>query len=63
MNDTVTFFGKILILSTTLSVLIKYGGRLLSVSPTVTIAIVAILLPSIIIAIALAWRTKAKIIK
>lgn len=63
MNDTVAFLGKILVFSTVFSVLIKYGGRLLSIAPTVKIAITAILLPSIIIAIALGWRIKAKIIK
>jgi len=63
MNDTATFLVKILISSTVLSVLIKYGGQLLSINPTVKIAIAAILLPSIIVAIALSWRANAKIAK
>ncbi len=61
MNDTVAFVVKILILSTLLSVLIKYGGQLLSISPTVAIAIAVILLPSIIMAIALGWRSRQKL--
>lgn len=63
MNDTVAFLVKILIFSAVLSVAIKYGGQLLSISPTNKIAIVAILLPSIIVAIALSWRAKVKIAK
>lgn len=61
MNDTVAFVVKILIYSTILSVLIKYGGQLLPISPTVMIAIAAILLPSIIIAIALTWRSQQQL--
>ncbi len=57
MNDTVAFVSKIFVVSTILSVLVKYGGQLLPISPTVTIAIAAILLPSIIVAIALSWRS------
>ena len=57
MNDTVTFVIKIFIVSTILSVLIKYGGQLLPISPTFMIAITTILLPSIIVAIALTWRS------
>ncbi len=61
MNDTIAFVVKILIYSTILSVLIKYGGQLLPISPTVIIAIAAILLPSIIIAIALTWRSQQQL--
>ena len=61
MNDTIAFVSKIFIVSTCLSVLIKYGGQLLSISPTVAIAISAILLPSIIVAIALSWRSQQQL--
>ncbi len=60
MNDTVAFVFKIFIVSTILSVVIKYGGQLLPISPTVMIAIAAILLPSIIVAIALSWRSSSQ---
>ena len=58
MNDAFAFIVKIVILSTVLSLLIKYGGKLLSITPTGKIAIAAILLPSIIVALALAWRAR-----
>lgn len=58
MNDAVAFIVKIFILSTVLSLSIKYGGQLLSIAPTEKIAIAAILLPSIIVALALAWRAR-----
>lgn len=61
MNDSITFVLKILIFSTVLSVLIKYGGQLLSISPTITIAIAAVLLPSIIVTIALSWRAQQQL--
>ena len=61
MSDTVVFIVKIFILSSILSVLIKYGGRVLAISPTVTIAIAVVLLPSIIIVLALGWRAQQKL--
>ncbi|MDJ0901126.1 MAG: hypothetical protein QNJ55_20185 [Xenococcus sp. MO_188.B8] len=61
MNDTIAFVVKILIFSTLLSVLIKYGGQLLSINPTVAIVIMAILLPTIIVAVALGWRSQKKL--
>ena len=61
MNDTVAFVAKIIIYSTILSILIKYGGQLLPISPTVMLAIAAILLPSIIMAIALTWRSQQQL--
>ena len=61
MNDTIAFVTKIFILSSFLSLLIKYGGQLLSISPTFAIAISAILLPSIIVALALSWRSQQQL--
>ena len=60
MNDTVVFIVKIFILSSILSVVIKYGGQLLPIAPTGIIAIAAILLPSIIVGLALSWRSQQK---
>jgi hypothetical protein len=56
MNDRLSFIIKVLLASAILSFAIKYGGRLLSIEPTTTNAIVAISLPTVIIAIILAWR-------
>ena len=60
MNETVAFVVKIFIVSTIFSVVIKYGGRLLPINPTLMIAIITILLPSIIVAIALTWRSSSQ---
>lgn len=49
MNIQAGFIIKILLLSTGLSFLIKYGGQQLSFEPTNTIAITVVLLPSLII--------------
>ncbi|ELS03349.1 hypothetical protein Xen7305DRAFT_00030710 [Xenococcus sp. PCC 7305] len=58
MNDNISFLVKIFVLSSFLSILVKYGGQLLSLSPTVSIAIAAILLPSIILALTLIWKAQ-----
>lgn len=50
------FMLKVLGLSLGLSWLIKYGGPYLPVTGTDAIALVAVLLPSILMAIALGWR-------
>ncbi len=57
MNDRLSFIFKVLFASTILSVIVKYGGGLLSISPTPINAIVAISLPTLILSIILAWRT------
>jgi hypothetical protein len=56
MNDRLSFIIKVLLASTILSFAIKYGGGLLSIEPTATNAIVAISLPTLIVAVILAWR-------
>ncbi|MBW4559812.1 MAG: hypothetical protein KME32_01430 [Mojavia pulchra JT2-VF2] len=47
---------KVLLLSTLLSLLIKYVAPSLMIPGTNTIALVSVLLPSVILAIALLWR-------
>ncbi|MUL37173.1 hypothetical protein [Gloeocapsopsis dulcis] len=54
--DQTGFVFKVLLLSTVISVLIKYGGSYLPLSPTSTPALIVVLLPSIVMAIALFQR-------
>lgn len=51
------FILKVLILSAAISVLIKYGGPTLDIAATPAKALVAVFLPTLIVAIALLWRT------
>ncbi|MEH2385005.1 MAG: hypothetical protein V7K14_04255 [Nostoc sp.] len=51
---------KLLLLSTLLSLLIKYAAPSLSIPATTTNALIIILLPIVIIAIALLWRFQAQ---
>jgi hypothetical protein len=57
MVDTqANFLLKVLILSAGVSVLIKYGGPILAVAATSLNALIAVVTPSLILAIALVWR-------
>ncbi|HEY9853933.1 MAG TPA: hypothetical protein V6D28_30975 [Leptolyngbyaceae cyanobacterium] len=56
MENQVWFLLKVLVLSAIISVLIKYGGPLLNVNGTPLVALILVLLPSIVLAIALWWR-------
>jgi hypothetical protein len=56
MVDRISFIVKVLIASTILSVTIKYGGRMLEIQPTETIAIIAILSPTLVLFALLFWR-------
>ena len=56
MNNKIIFIVKVLILSAGLSLLIKYGGPYLSISSTATNALIAVLIPPIILGILLGWR-------
>ncbi|NES83391.1 MAG: hypothetical protein F6K10_19400 [Moorea sp. SIO2B7] len=58
MDSQTGFIFKVFILSTGLSVFIKYGGRVLPIAPTQTNALVAIALPSLILAFCLWWRDR-----
>ncbi|MCC5603871.1 hypothetical protein [Nostoc favosum] len=51
---------KLLLLSALLSVLIKYAGPSLSIPATATNALIIVLLPIVIMAIALLWRFQAQ---
>ena len=52
----ISFVLKILLLSTILSLLVKYGGQYLPISPTTTNALIIVLTPSLAVGSILAWR-------
>jgi hypothetical protein len=56
MGTQTNFLFKVFILSAGVSVLIKYGGPNLPVAPTAVNALIAVLTPTVILAIALPWR-------
>jgi len=58
MNTQVGFITKILLLSTGLSILIKYGGQKISIQPTTSLAIIIVLLPSLITGLIMSWQYK-----
>ncbi|MEO0925326.1 MAG: hypothetical protein AAFY63_05580 [Cyanobacteria bacterium J06643_13] len=56
MNHQIKFIAKILLLSTGLSLLIKYGGKYLPLQPTNVTALAIVLMPSLIIGFVLGWQ-------
>jgi hypothetical protein len=56
MNSNIGFILKIAIASFILSALIKYGGQFLSLTPTNTIALIIVLLPSVILALIFGFK-------
>lgn len=56
MNTQIGFIVKVVLLSTALSFLIKYGGIFLSIAPKPIYALTAIFLPFLVVAVALGWR-------
>ena len=56
MSTQAGFILKILLLSTGISLIIKYGGEYLLLKPTTTIALFIVLLPSLVIGLILGWR-------
>lgn len=50
------FIGKILLWSTGLSLLVKYGGGYLELQPTTATALTIVLVPSLVIGLILGWR-------
>lgn len=56
MDNQVNFIFKVLIFSAGISLLIKYGGPSLPIAATSVNALMAVLMPSVILAIALWWR-------
>ena len=55
-NDRASVLLKVLLLSVSLSLLIKYGAPSLQLSTTNLKALITVLLPSVGMAIALGWR-------
>ena len=56
MNTQANFIFKILLISTGISILIKYGGRYTLLKPTTGTALTIVLLPSLIIGLVLGWQ-------
>lgn len=56
MDSQTNFIFKVLTLSAGISLLIKYGGPSLPISATTVNALIAVLMPTVILAIALWWR-------
>ena len=56
MSTQAGFIFKILLLSTGISLLIKYGGEYLLLKPTATTALIIVLLPSLVIGLILGGR-------
>jgi hypothetical protein len=56
MKLPIEFIFKVFLVSTLLSCLIKYGGRLIIFSPNLVNALLLVFLPTLIMAIALSWR-------
>ncbi|NEP55735.1 MAG: hypothetical protein F6K31_01700 [Symploca sp. SIO2G7] len=56
MGTQVKFILKILIPSVAVSALLKYGGPSLPIAPTPLNALILVLIPTIVLAIALWWR-------
>jgi hypothetical protein len=56
MASPISLVLKVLLLSTVIAILIKYGGASLNLPATSGTAIGLVLLPTIVMAIALGWR-------
>ena len=56
MNSQAIFILKILLLSTGLSFLIKFGGGYLALHPSTPTALTIVLTPSLAIGLVLGWR-------
>lgn len=58
MENQTGFILKVLVISAGLSVLIKYGDRLLDIAATPVNVLILVFLPTVIMAIALLWRSR-----
>ena len=56
MNTQTGFVIKVILLSTALSFLIKYGGRYVPIQSTNAIAAIIVISPSLIIGFILGWQ-------
>ena len=54
------FILKVLVISTGLSILIKYGGPTLSISTTPTNVLIVVFVPTLVMASALLWRLQTR---
>ena len=61
MNHPAGFILKVLLISAGLSLLLKYGGPLLSIPATTRNALIAVVVPPALVAIALGWRSWKRI--
>ncbi len=59
MNSNASFVLKVLVASTAVSVLLKYGGPTLSIPATPASALIGVFLLPVIVATALWWRAAA----
>lgn len=57
MNSQLFLVLKIFLISTLISILIKYGGQLIPISPNNYLAIIVVILPSLILGLLL-WLRK-----
>lgn len=60
MENQMGFILKLLLLSALLSLLIKYAAPSLTIPATASNALIIVLLPPVILAIALLWRFQAQ---
>ncbi|MDY6786315.1 MAG: hypothetical protein SW833_27980 [Cyanobacteriota bacterium] len=58
MNNPTLFVFKVFLWSAVISAVIKYGGPLLAIAPTLQNAAIAVALPPIVLAIALLWQLR-----
>lgn len=58
MGTQASFILKVLIFSGFISVLIKYVGPSLAIAPTSVPTLIAVLTPTLVLAMALFWRAK-----
>jgi|GEM_PF-749165 len=56
--DDLVFISKVFLISAGVSVVIRYGAPLLSWSPTLSLVLGMVLLPSLLLAVVLVWRGK-----
>lgn len=59
MKEQFLFIIKLIVASTLLSILVKYGGRLLPISANNTLALTVVLLPSLLLGLFL-WLRNVK---
>jgi membrane protein implicated in regulation of membrane protease activity len=56
MNNPLQFIVKVFLLSALISIAIKYGGPWLRIPASPAIALIAVFLPSVLVAMVLMWR-------